>query len=111
MKSDFNHAINVRDDDKIQNLLAEYGMEGYGVYWTIVELIQLNDGVLKFTSGEKFYSEWKRVCYLLHCNEDVFSAILIANKFDLFETGFDNIIYSNYITKKIHPDSWWILSK
>lgn len=35
----FKHMTNTRDDEKIAKLIAEAGMEGYGFYWSIIELV------------------------------------------------------------------------
>jgi len=40
----FSHDANARQDEKILMLRAEYGWEGYGIYWALVEMM--------FESGE-----------------------------------------------------------
>lgn len=35
----FKHMTNTRDDEKIAKLLSESGMEAYGFYWAIIELV------------------------------------------------------------------------
>ncbi len=35
----FKHDSNANTDDKLQNLLLDYGLEGYGLYWYCLELI------------------------------------------------------------------------
>ena len=35
----FSHDNNARNDEKILCLMAEYGIEGYGIYWVIVEMM------------------------------------------------------------------------
>jgi hypothetical protein len=35
----FKHDSNANSDDKLQNLLLDYGLEGYGLYWYCLELI------------------------------------------------------------------------
>jgi len=44
----FQHDYNARNDDKILELRASYGVEGYGIFWMIVESMAENeDGGLK----------------------------------------------------------------
>lgn len=35
----FKHESNANSDDKLQNILLDYGLEGYGLYWYCLELI------------------------------------------------------------------------
>ena len=49
MKKDafyFSHDYNAQDDAKILNLRSEYGWEGYGLYWAIIERMAIGDGKL-----------------------------------------------------------------
>ena len=38
----FPHDYSARNDDKILALRAEYGMEGYGIFWSLVETMAEN---------------------------------------------------------------------
>lgn len=43
----FRHDYNARNDSKILELRAEFGYEGYGVYWAVIEtLAEGSDGML-----------------------------------------------------------------
>jgi len=42
----FPHDHNAKDDEKILELRAEFGAEGYGVYWMLIESMFNNDGYL-----------------------------------------------------------------
>ena len=33
----FSHDYNARNDEKIKRLIRKHGMQGYGVFWSIVE--------------------------------------------------------------------------
>ena len=35
----FRHDTNANLDDKLQEVLLDYGLEGYGLYWYCIELI------------------------------------------------------------------------
>lgn len=39
----FDHDYNARNDDKIMEMRSEYGAQGYGVFWMIVETMVEND--------------------------------------------------------------------
>jgi len=36
----FSHDANARNDPKITKMISEYGMEGYGWYWVIIEILR-----------------------------------------------------------------------
>lgn len=40
----FRHDYLSRNDPKIMRLIFDHGLEGYGLYWCIVEAIYTNDG-------------------------------------------------------------------
>jgi len=40
----FSHDYNARSDPKIIKLIMKYGMEGYGIYWSIIETLYEQDG-------------------------------------------------------------------
>lgn len=39
----FSHDANARHDPKIQALIYDYGMRGYGLYWSIIEMLRQDD--------------------------------------------------------------------
>ncbi len=39
----FSHDYNARNDEKILELRAEYGAEGYGIFWMIIETMAENN--------------------------------------------------------------------
>jgi len=43
----FSHDYNARNDEKIKALIRKHGMEGYGVFWAIVEELYNNSNILK----------------------------------------------------------------
>lgn len=42
----FSHDCQARHDVKIQNLMADYGVAGLGVFWSIIETLYAEEGVL-----------------------------------------------------------------
>lgn len=39
----FSHNVNARNDEKIMALRAEFGYEGYGLFWCLLEMMFEND--------------------------------------------------------------------
>ena len=48
VKEYFSHDYNARNDWKIKRLIAACGMEGYGIYWAIVENLYINNNIYPF---------------------------------------------------------------
>jgi hypothetical protein len=71
----FSHDFNARSDEKIVELLAKHGMEGYGVYWGIIESLYNNTNVLQ--------TKYDRIAYDLRTNPDIVKSII--NDFGLFK--------------------------
>lgn len=75
----FSHDYNVRSDDKIKRLIRKHGMEGYGVYWAIIEDLYNNTNVLRL--------DYDGIAYDLRVYNTVVESII--NDFDLFEISGD----------------------
>ena len=58
----FKHDSNARHDPKIQILISEYGLEGYGRYWVIIEMLR------------------EATCYKLETKDYVWSALALELK-------------------------------
>ena len=43
----FSHDVFTRENLKIKKLISKHGMQGYGVFWAIVEFLHNNDNKLK----------------------------------------------------------------
>jgi len=70
----FSHDYNARNDDKIKQLIRRHGMEGYGVYWSIVEDLYQNANAMR--------SDCDGIAYDLHVHSDVVRSVLFD--FNLF---------------------------
>ena len=70
----FSHDYNARSDNKIQKLLAKHGMEGYGIYWAIIEDLYNNANALRM--------HCECIAYSLHSHCEVIEDII--KNFDLF---------------------------
>ena len=83
MKSDtfyFSHDYNTRTDDKIRQLVRKHGLQGYGIFWAIIEDLYNNANALR--------TDYECIAYDLRVDEEVIKSIV--NDFELFviEDGF-----------------------
>jgi len=85
MKKDsmyFSHDSNARHDPNICEMRAEYGMEGYGLYWAIVEMLR---------EQENYKLKLKRtnaIAMQTHCEKSKIKLFLKAciNDYELFKS-------------------------
>jgi hypothetical protein len=84
----FSHDYNARNDEKIKELIFDHGMEGYGVYWSIIEDLYQNTNVLN--------CNYERISFELRVNYDIVRAVL--EDYDLFE--INNEIFSSLSVQK-----------
>jgi hypothetical protein len=70
----FSHDYNSRNDDKIKRLIRKHSMEGYGVFWAIVEDLYNNANALPY--------DCEGIAYDLRVDEKIVYSVL--NDFDLF---------------------------
>lgn len=59
----FSHDANARNDEKILMLRAEHGMEGYGIYWVLLEMM------FESSDTKLFHSKTKGIA--VSCNVDI----------------------------------------
>ena len=76
----FSHDYNTRNDEKIKELIFNYGMSGYGIYWSIIEELYQNTNVL--------HLNYERIAFELR--SDVSSIKSIINDFNLFVISGEN---------------------
>lgn len=70
----FSHDYNARTDEKIKRLIRKHGMNGYGIFWSIVEDLYNNANALQ--------ADYEGIAFDLHTNPDTVESIV--NEFDLF---------------------------
>lgn len=70
----FSHDYNARSDEKIRALIRKHGMQGYGIYWSIIEDLYNNTNVLR--------CDYDSIAYELRTNYDVIKSVI--DDFDLF---------------------------
>ena len=46
----FSHDYNSRNDEKIKSLLRKHGMQGYGLFWALIEDLYNNANALRTDS-------------------------------------------------------------
>lgn len=86
----FSHDYNTRTDDKIKKLIRAHGMQGYGIFWAIVEDLYNNANALR--------TDYEGIAYDLRVDAMVVKSII--NDFDLF--CFENGSFgSSSIEKRI----------
>ena len=71
----FSHDYTTRSDEKIKKLLYQHGMEGYGIYWALIEDLYQNDNQLE--------KDYNRISYQMHCTTTMLESIV--EDFELFE--------------------------
>jgi len=90
MKEYFSHDYNTRSDEKIKLLIRRWGMEGYGIYWSIVEDLYANANALRL--------DCDGIAYDLHSDKDTIKSII--NDFDLFYIDGE-IFGSNSVKRRL----------
>lgn len=67
----FKHDADARDDPKLQDLRDELGMEGYGRYWILVEVLAGREGhAYEVEDRATGRDRWRRLAQELECGED-----------------------------------------
>ena len=87
----FPHDFDAFSDPKIQNIMVDFGVAGYGAFWFIVEQLYQNDGVLPM-------SQHKAIAFALHLDcKDVAS---IIQNYNLFENDGENF-WSKSVNERV----------
>ena len=86
----FSHDYTSRSDDKIKRLLRKHGMQGYGIFWAIVEDLYIN--------GNKIAEDYEGIAYDLRIDAETAKSII--QDFELFEVE-NGLIRSNAINVRI----------
>lgn len=95
----FSHDSNARRDPKILALRSAYGMEGYGWYWTIIEMFREQPGFrLQLNSKYAF----KAIAMELECDEERAKDFIkdCIEEFHLFETD-GHSFWSNSLLRRM----------
>lgn len=93
----FSHDSNAITDTKILNMRADYGIEGYGLYWAIIEMLR-NEEDYRLTLDNKTYRAIKT---LTNTTIDIEKFINDCLKdYELFEQD-DEKFYSNSLLRRM----------
>ena len=89
----FSHDYNAREDEKIKELVYQYGMTGYGIYWAIVEMLYQNANALR--------TNYARIAFDLHQTHHTTIEGVIT-EFELFKFSEDGeYFYSESIERRL----------
>lgn len=86
----FQHDNTAFSDEKILDLRSSLGIEGYGIYWALIELLHQNNGKMQLLS--------KRLAFAIQVNEQ--NLMSVINDFNLFIVE-DGYFYSKRLLDQI----------
>ena len=93
----FSHDSNAITDTKILNMRADYGLEGYGLFWAIIEMMR-NEESYKLQADKKIYRAIKT---LTNTNIDVEKYVQdCINEYELFKED-NGYFFSNSLLKRM----------
>lgn len=87
----FKHDINASNNGKLIKLQANEGLEGYAVYWKLVELLYINEGRYELNLDELAFT--LRISHLENATQLIQSVIM---NYGLFNHD-DDIFYSDRV--------------
>ena len=70
----FQHDCMTKQDEKIRILIRKFGMEGYGIFWSIIESLYINANALR--------TDYEGIAFDLRTDKN--KVVSIINDFDLF---------------------------
>ena len=90
-KTYFNHDSTARNDYRIMRMRAKLGMESYGIFWAVLELL--------FSEENKLcISDYETLAFGLQCDPKILKQVI--EDFDLFVIE-DNCFYSKRLHRQI----------
>ena len=90
-KEYFSHDYNARQDPKIMMLIKDFGMEGYGIYWAIIEMMHEQGGYIEKNSVSA-------IAFYFRMDENAMQDLF--DKYDLFKKN-KKYYYSDRVIKNI----------
>lgn len=92
----FSHDSNALTDTKILNMRADYGLEGYGLYWAIIEMMRNEESYMLKT--EK--STYRAIKTLTNTNIDIEKYIKgCIDDYKLFEKKDNNFFSPSFLNR------------
>lgn len=86
----FSHDYNARNDEKIKLLIRKHGMEGYGIYWSIVEDLYNNANALR--------TDYDGIAFDMRTQCDIVKSVV--EDFGLFEIS-ENFFGSKSVQRRL----------
>lgn len=86
----FSHDYNVRSDEKIKRLFRKWGLEGYGLYWALIEDLYNNANAL--------HLDYEGLAFDFRTQEELVKSVI--EDFDLFVIN-EEIFYSKSVWKRL----------
>lgn len=101
----FSHDANARNDPKILAMKSEFGISGYGVYWTIVEMLREEEDYKLPMKDYIFNAIAMQVQCKSYAKDDAKRFVLFCiNECELFDTD-DTHFWSNSLMKRMEKRS------
>lgn len=86
----FSHDYNARHDEKTKRLIRKYGMEGYGIFWSLIEDL--------YNNSNEMQADYESISDDLHSDAKLIKSII--NDFGLFSVKDDSFC-SDSIERRI----------
>lgn len=98
----FSHDLNARNDPKILALRSVYGMEGYGRYWVLIEMMREQADYKLMLS--KYV--WNALALQMQCDASAAQQFVedCINEFNLFESDGDAFWSNSLIRRMVKKD-------
>ncbi len=87
----FSHDCFARNDRKIFNLRMKYKQEGYGIYWSLIEMLYENNGKILRT-------DFQSICFELQAKAKVVQSVI--EDFKLFSMD-ENFFWSDSVNNRL----------
>ncbi len=93
----FSHDSNARNDPKICKLRMGHGLEGYAIYWMIIEMLR------EQTCYKLNISDYDAIAMQAQCEPEKVQSIIkdCIEKYGLFECDVDDNFWSNSLIKRM----------
>ena len=91
----FPHEYNAKDDPKCERLIWEMGMEGYGIFWALLEVLRIQPDYTYPLANIPI------VAYKYRADTDKMRRVVLD--FDLFTIIEDKIFFSNGLLNRMRP--------
>lgn len=98
----FKHDSNARNDPKIKALKQKYGVEGYGRYWIVIEILRESTN---YKIEDKPYI-WNSIAEEFRCPVEEAKVFIkdCIHEFNLFENGGDFFYSMSLMHRMQHLD-------